>query len=69
MKPCWKMAGLTEEGAAMADRYLLAMVIMFNNGVTQEVAEVVMREAAYQAFELPKRTAKYRNRYLKENRG
>lgn len=65
MKPCWRNAGLTEEGAAKADAALNAMIEAVQKA--GDVAFVVYVEAMFRKNELPKRTLRYRRQYLKNN--
>lgn len=44
MKPCWRDRGLTEDGAAYADRILEAMIGLVANA-GPEVAQIVLFEA------------------------
>lgn len=66
MKPCWRDAGLTEEGARQAEEILPALIPLverFGAGMV----ETALKEAKFRVFELPRRTREYQSRYRREN--
>lgn len=67
MKPCWEDAGLTEAGAQFADHAIEAMLRAVSACGSEEIANAVFWEACWRLYELPKRTAAYRKKYLREN--
>ena len=66
MRPCWRHRGMTEMGAALADKTLPAVLALVEQ-VGSEVVQVALYEASFRLKDLPERTPEYRARYLKEN--
>lgn len=68
IKPCWVDAGLTEQAAALANKFLPKMMtIVKADGMTEEVARVILREAVFRAYALPARSKEFQKQYLLEN--
>ena len=63
MKPCWKDAGLTEEGAARADAAIDRMTALVAEIGDDAVARSIFHEALFRVFELPKRTHAFQTKY------
>lgn len=67
MRPCWRHRGMTEAGAALADKALPAVLALAEQ-VGSEAVQVALYEAFFRLKDLPERTAEYRTRYLEENK-
>jgi hypothetical protein len=67
MKPCWKDAGLTPEGAKIADVALAPMTVALELAGTRELAKAVLNEAFFRRFDLPTKPERYRKNYMKKN--
>lgn len=66
MKPCWKSAGLTKEGARAAEAIIDRMTGIVQN-VSKEVAKAVLAEALFRVYELPLRTERFQEQYKETN--
>lgn len=68
MKAYWKNAGLSEEGAKTADVILDPMITLVQRihalGGDQDLMHVVLREALFRVFVLPRRSISFQRKYL-----
>jgi len=73
MKPCWKDLGLTEKGAAAADKVIDVVVSaeriieLALQHLPMETQGRIIAEAKFRANALPLRSAVYRRKYEKQN--
>lgn len=74
MRPCWRELGFVLDeaqekhlDAACASMERALDHVMGLEDVTQEIADIVFREACFRYFTLPGRTKKYQSEYLKKN--
>lgn len=66
MKPCWRDAGLTEEGARRADAILAPMVKLVERA-GGEVARLVLEEARFRVEDLPKLSPAFQEGYFRND--
>lgn len=67
MKPYWRGMGLTEEGAARADRAIPLLVEAVAILGDRDLARLVLREAVFRVFDLPSLTHAYQRQYRTRN--
>ncbi len=67
MKPCWRHAGLEEEGAQRADKAIQKMVAIVQEVGDEDLAWFVLQEALFRVYLLPKRSREYQDEYKREN--
>jgi hypothetical protein len=67
MKPCWAMAGLTEESAVIADATIGRVVDLVADIGDAELVRILLAEASFRLFELPTRTPEFQEKYAKDN--
>lgn len=64
MKKYWDQHGLVEAGAKKAEFALPVMLTAVELCGDRELAELVFKEAIFQAYALPKRTMTFQRMYL-----
>jgi hypothetical protein len=67
MKPCWRDWGLTREGVEKAEKVLPRMMELFAETEDFWLMSVVLKEANFRHFELPRRTPEFQEKYKEEN--
>lgn len=70
LKPWHKLAGITPEGAHIATDEVLAIAeeLLTRCGYNATMARILLDEAKFRLVDLPKRTARFRTKYLKDNK-
>jgi len=64
MKTYWKSHGLTEKGAEKAEAVLDLMKVAVDKAGSEQLADIVFKEAVFQIFELKTRDPQFVEKYL-----